>query len=153
MVGLLSRVVNPPVDPPTPADDSRGAGTGGGVRNGAGLGVGADTGRGVDPGEGGGTGGGPYRPGSGIEPPGLVREVPPDYTEQARRAGLEGEVLLEMIVTTEGTVTDVRVIRPLGAGLDERAVAAVRQWQFSPARRRGTPVAVLVEVAVEFRLP
>lgn len=150
--GLLSRVVDPPVALPAPVDDSRGAGTGGGVGSGAGLGVGEGTGRGVGPGDGGGTGGGPYRPGSGIEPPGLLREVAPDYTQQARRAGLEGEVLLEMVVTADGTVTDVRVIRRLGAGLDERAVAAVRQWQFSPALRHGTRVAVLVEVAVEFRL-
>ena len=66
--------------------------------------------------------------------------------------GLEGELLLAMVVTADGTVTDVRVIRRLGAGLDERAVAAAQQWQFSPALRHGTPVAVLVEVAVEFRL-
>jgi TonB family protein len=77
---------------------------------------------------------------------------PPHYTDPARRAGLEGEVLLEMVVTAEGTVTDVRVLQRLGSGLDERAIAAVQQWQFSPARRHGVPVAVLVEVAVEFRL-
>ncbi len=56
------------------------------------------------------------------------------------------------VFSADGTVTDMRVIRRLGAGLDERAVAAVQQWQFSPALRHGTPVAVLVEVAVEFRL-
>ena len=55
-------------------------------------------------------------------------------------------------MTADGTVTDVRVIRRLGAGLDERAVAAAQQWQFSPALRHGTPVAALVEVAVGFRL-
>ena len=116
------------------------------------MGVGQGTGRGVGPGEGGGTGGGPYRPGSGIDPPGLLREVTPDYTEQARRAGLEGEVLLEIVVGPDGGVSDVRVLRRLGAGLDERAVDAVRQWRFSPARRFGAPVAVVVEVAVEFKL-
>ena len=57
-----------------------------------------------------------------------------------------------MVVTADGTVTGVRVIRRLGAGLDERAVAAAQQWQFSPALRHATPVAALVEVAVEFRL-
>ena len=99
-----------------------------------------------------GTGGGPYRPGSGIEPSGLLREVAPDHTDAGRRAGLEGEVLLEMVVTAEGTVTDVRVLQRRGSGLDERAIAAVQQWRFSPARRHGVPVAVLVEVSVEFRL-
>ena len=87
-----------------------------------------------------------------IEPPSLLREVTPDYTEQARRAGLEGEVLLELVVGPDGGVSNVRVLRPLGAGLDEQAVAAVRQWRFAPARRLGTAVAVIVEVAVEFRL-
>lgn len=146
--GLLGRVVSPP----PPVDDSRGSGTGGGVGSGAGVGVGQGRGRGVGAGSGGGTGGGPYRPGSGIDPPGLLREVAPDYTDLARRSGLEGEVLLEMVVTAEGTVTDVRVLQRLGSGLDERAIAAVEQWQFSPARRQGVAVAVLVEVAVEFRL-
>jgi len=78
----------------------------------------------VGAGDGGGTGGGPYRPGSGNEPPGLLREVAPDYTDPARRAGLKGEVLLKMVVTAEGTVTDVRVLQRPGSGLDERASAA-----------------------------
>ena len=145
-VGLLVRVMTPPA----PETASRGSGTGGG--SGAGVGVGPGTGRGVGPGEGGGIGGGAYRPGSGIAPPGLLREVTPDYTEQARRAGLEGEVLLEIVVGPDGGVRDVKVLRRLGAGLDEQAVEAVRQWRFSPARRLGTPVAVIVEVAVEFTL-
>ncbi|MDA1092494.1 MAG: energy transducer TonB [Acidobacteria bacterium] len=144
--GLLHRVVTPP----GPVDDSRGTGDRGGVGDGAGVGQG--TGGGVGAGDGGGTGGGPYRPGSGIAPPGLLREVAPDYTDRARRAGLQGEVLLTMVVTAEGLVTDVQVRRGLGSGLDERAVAAVQQWSFSPALRHGLPVAVWIEVAVEFRL-
>ena len=146
--GLLAQVMAPP----PPVNTSRGSGIGGGVGSGAGVGVGQGTGRGVGPGEGGGTGGGPYRPGSGIEPPGLLSEVTPDYTEQARRIGLEGEVLLEVVVGPDGSVSDVRVLRRLGSGLDGQAVEAVRQWRFSPARRFGTPVAVIVEVAVEFKL-
>lgn len=148
LVGLLVRTKTPPPTEPV----SRGSGTGGGVGSGAGVGVGRGTGRGVGPGEGGGIGGGPYRPGSGIEPPGLIHEVTPDYTEQARRAGLEGEVLLEIVVGSDGAVRDVKVLRRLGSGLDQQAVDAVRQWRFSPARRLGTPVAVIVEVAVEFTL-
>jgi TonB family protein len=49
-------------------------------------------------------------------------------------------------------VGDVRVLKSLGAGLDQRAEQAVRQWRFEPARRKGAPVDVLVEVAVEFML-
>ena len=52
----------------------------------------------------------------------------------------------------DGAVGDVTVLRGLAAGLDQRAVAAVRQWQFAPARRLGEPVDVIVEVAVEFTL-
>jgi TonB family protein len=132
--------------------ESRGPGQGGGAGTGSGTGLGEGTGSGVGPGSGGGTGGGPYRPGSGIEAPRLLREVKADYSEEARRRGIEGEVVLEVIVRRDGTVGDVTVLRRLGAGLDERAVQAVRQWRFAPARRLGAPVDVIVEVAVAFRL-
>jgi protein TonB len=132
--------------------ESAGPGSSGGVGSGKGTGIGEGDGPGVGPGSGGGTGGGPYRPGSGVSPPELIREVKPDYTEDARRRGLEGDVVLEIVVRSDGSVGSVRVVERLGAGLDERAVAAVRQWRFSPARLRGTPVDVEVEVAVEFKL-
>jgi TonB family protein len=132
--------------------ESRGPGQDGGAGEGTGTGLGSGDGPGVGPGSGGGAGGGPYRPGSGIEPPRLLREVRADYTEQARRSGVEGEVVLEIVVRRDGTVGDVTLVRRLGRGLDERAVQAVRQWRFSPATRRGSPVDVLVEVAVEFKL-
>jgi protein TonB len=132
--------------------DSRGRGDGGGVGSGQGTGIGEGQGPGVGPGWGGGTGGGPYRPGSGIDPPVLLREVKPLYTEEARRRGITGEVVLEIVVRADGAVGDVRLLEGLGYGLDQRAIDAVRQWRFSPARRQGRPVDVLVEVAVEFRL-
>ena len=132
--------------------NSQGSGTGGGAGTGHGTGNGEGLGSGIGDGSGGGTGGGPYRPGSGIEPPRLVREVKADYTDEARRRGITGEVLLEIVVRSNGTVGDVRVVRGLGAGLDARATEAVRQWRFEPARRKGVPVDVLVEVAVEFVL-
>jgi periplasmic protein TonB len=132
--------------------ESRGKGTDGGVGSGAGTGIGEGTGSGIGPGSGGGTGGGPFRPGSGITPPSLLREVKPDYTEEARRRGINGDVELEIVVRSDGTVGDVRLKRGLGYGLDQRAIDAVRQWRFSPARRQGSPVDVLVEVAVEFKL-
>jgi TonB family protein len=137
----------------TPAKtDSAGPGTLGGVGSGQGTGIGEGDGPGVGPGSGGGTGGGPYRPGSGVTPPELLREVKPDYTDDARRRGVEGDVVLEIVVRHDGTVGNVRLVERLGAGLDERAVAAVRQWRFKPATLRGTPVDVEVEVAVEFKL-
>lgn len=136
----------------TAETDSRGPGTGGGVGTGTGTGIGEGDGSGIGPGSGGGTGGGPYRPGSGISPPRLLREVKPDYTEEARQHGVEGEVVVEIVVSRDGSVGDIRLVHGLGYGLNERAIASVRQWRFAPAQRRGVPVDVLVEVAVEFRL-
>jgi periplasmic protein TonB len=140
----------PPKTAPQP--DSRGPGTGGGTGTGQGTGVGEGDGAGIGPGSGGGTGGGPYRPGSGIAAPTIVREVKPDYTEEGRRRGLEGDVVVEIIVRSDGTVGSVKLLSGLGAGLDQRAMDAVKQWRFNPATRYGTPVDVIVEVAVEFKL-
>ena len=134
------------------APDSQGTGANGGLGSGQGTGNGEGLGSGIGDGEGGGIGGGPYRPGSGIEAPRLLREVKAEYTEDARRRNITGDVLLEIVVRRDGTVGDVRVLQPLGAGLDERAISAVRRWRFDPARRKVTPVDVLVEVAVEFTL-
>jgi protein TonB len=144
MPGLLNR---------TPAaTPSAGPGTGGGVGTGAGSGMGEGRGSGIGPGTGGGAGGGPFQPGSGIEPPQLLREVKPLYTDEARRAALEGNVVLEIVVRRDGSVSNLRVTRKLGAGLDEKALEAVRQWRFAPARRLGAAVDVVVEVSVEFKL-
>jgi len=57
-----------------------------------------------------------------------------------------------VVVRSDGTIGNVRVLQGLGSGLDQRAVDAVRQWRFNPARRYGTPVDVMVEIAVEFKL-
>ncbi|HZB24929.1 MAG TPA: energy transducer TonB [Vicinamibacterales bacterium] len=140
------------VEAPPAAAPSQGPGNGGGSGTGQGTGMGEGRGTGVGAGEGGGTGGGPYRPGSGVTPPSLLREVKPQYTEEARRRGIEGDVVLEIVVRADGSVGDVNLLQRLGAGLDQRAVEAVRQWRFSPSRRFGKPVDVLVEVAVEFKL-
>ena len=84
--------------------------------------------------------------------PRLLREVRADYTDEARRANIEGEVELEIVVRRDGTVGEVKITRGLRGGLNERAVNAVRQWRFSPGRMKGVPVDVVVEVGVEFRL-
>ena len=137
----------------TKADtDSHGPGRGGGTGSGTGTGIGEGDGSGIGPGSGGGIGGGPYRPGSGIEPPRLLKEVRADYTEDARRRGITGDVVLEIVVRRDGSVGDVRIVQGLGSGLNDRAVQAVRQWRFAPAKRQGAPVDVIVEVAVEFKL-
>jgi TonB family protein len=136
----------------TAQGDSHGSGRGGGIGTGAGTGLGEGDGSGIGPGSGGGIGGGPYRPGSGIEPPRLLREVKADYTEDARQRGVEGDVVLEIVVKRDGSVGDVKVLQGLISGLNERAVQAVRQWRFTPAHRQAQAVDVIVEVAVEFKL-
>lgn len=136
----------------TAENDSHGPGKGGGAGTGTGTGLGEGDGSGVGPGSGGGTGGGPYRPGSGIEAPRLLREIRADYTEDARQRGIAGDVVLEIVVRRDGSVGDIRILQGRPAGLNDRAVQAVRQWRFAPARRLGVPVDVIVEVSVEFKL-
>jgi periplasmic protein TonB len=143
-VGQIEHAVEAPA--------SNGPGSNGGVGTGQGTGNGEGLGSGIGDGEGGGTGGGPYRPGSGIEPPRLLREVKAQYTEDARRRGITGDVLLEVVVRRDGSVGEAHVLQALGYGLEQRAIDAVRQWRFAPAQRKGVPVDVLVEVAVEFTL-
>jgi TonB family protein len=135
-----------------PEVESQGSGSGAGAGTGQGSGLGDGSGAGIGPGSGGGTGGGPYRPGSGITAPAILHEVRPEYTDDARRMGIEGDVVLEIVVRHDGTVGDVKLLHGLAGGLDRRATDAVRQWRFSPARRYGKPVDVIVEVAVEFKL-
>ena len=137
--------------PPAPVP-TQGPGDGGGAGTGQGAGLGEGSGSGIGDGLGGGMGGGPYRPGSGVEPPRLLREVKADYTDEARRRSISGDVVLEIVVRSDGSVGEVKMLQGLGAGLDQRAIQAVRQWRFDPARRKGVPVDVLVEVAVEFML-
>ena len=158
---VIAPIVALPADPRTRAGvlqqtpvetGSRGPGSGGGAGTGTGTGLGQGDGSGIGPGSGGGTGGGPYRPGSGIEPPRLLREVRADYTEDARQRGVAGDVVLEIVVRRDGTVGDVKVLQGLAGGLNDRAVQAVRQWRFGPATRQGAAVDVIVEVAVEFKL-
>jgi TonB family protein len=76
----------------------------------------------------------------------LTKRVDAEYSREAREAGLQGTVMLLLEVTPEGTVRDVRVRRTLGLGLDERAVAAAKQWQYKPFNANGRSVMEVVEV-------
>jgi TonB family protein len=77
----------------------------------------------------------------------------PGYTPAARKAKIEGEVALSIVIDAQGNVTEVKQTSdPLGEGLDERAAATVRTWKFEPARRDGVPVAVKSLVKVTFKL-
>jgi TonB family protein len=96
---------------------------------------------------------GAVRPGNGIKPPTLVRQVEPKYTPSAMDRKVEGEVELEAVIATDGTVSETRVTRSLDPDLDLQAVAAARQWVFNPGTDpSGTPVAVIVTLMMSFRL-
>jgi protein TonB len=140
--------------PPGPPTLSQGSGTGGGAGTGRGSGVGPGDGAGLGPGSGGGTGGGVYRPGSGVTLPRVLREVKPQYTSDAMRAKVQGTVLLQCVVKSDGSVGDVQVVRSLDSafGLDQEAIKAARQWRFAPGMRLGEPVPVLVTIELTFTL-
>lgn len=131
---------------------SSGPGAGGGIGSGYGGGVGSGRGGGVGPGTGGGIGGGVFRAGGGVSAPQLVYRVEPEYTEEARKAKYQGTVVLYCVVDVHGRVRKIRVVRSLGLGLDEKAVAAVRQWKFRPGMKDGRPVPVAASIEVTFRL-
>jgi len=129
-----------------------GPGRNSGAGTGQGGGLGEGDGDGIGEGTGGGFGGGAYRIGSGVEPPQLRRRITPEYTDDALARKIEGIVILEVVILKNGRVGPARIIRSLDAGLDAKAVAAVREWTFLPGRFRGEAVDVLAEIEVEFRL-
>ena len=131
---------------------SNGTGSGGGIGSGAGGGIGSGIGPGVGPGHGGGFGGGLYHVGGGVSAPRAIYDPDPEYSEEARKAKHQGTVILWIVVGPDGRPRDIRVQRALGLGLDEKAVEAVRKWRFAPAMRDGHPVAVEVNIEVNFRL-
>src|SRR5437868_1971792 len=131
---------------------SNGTGSGGGIGSGSGGGVGSGTGPGVGPGRGGGIGGGIYRVGGGVSAPRAIYQPDPEYSEEARKAKYQGTVILWMIVSADGRAREIRVLRSVGMGLDEKAIEAVKTWKFEPARKDGNPVAVQINVEVSFRL-
>jgi periplasmic protein TonB len=120
--------------------------------NGSGTGLGAGNGSGVGPGSGGNTGGGPKRIGGGVSAPVLVYSVDPEFSEEARRAKTAGNVMVSLWVDEKGNPSHVRVIRGVGMGLDEKALAAVKQYRFRPAMENGKPVTVELNVEVTFTI-
>jgi protein TonB len=120
--------------------------------NGSGTGLGSGNGSGLGPGSGGNTGGGPRRIGGGVSAPILIYSVEPEFSEEARKAKVAGNVLVNLWVDTSGNPSHVRVIRGVGMGLDEKALEAVRQYRFKPAMENGHPVLVELNVEVNFQI-
>ncbi|MEZ5290965.1 MAG: TonB family protein [Vicinamibacterales bacterium] len=91
------------------------------------------------------------RPGAGIAPPTKIQDAAPVYPTIARQARVQGLVIVEATIDTTGAVVDARVLRSVPL-LDAAALAAVRQWRYTPTRLNGQPVSVLMTVTVQFQL-
>jgi TonB family protein len=94
------------------------------------------------------------KPGSGVTLPKPVHEEKPQYTKEAMAAGIQGSVLLNVVVQKDGTVGQVDIARSLDKmyGLDESAIKAARGWRFEPGTKDGKAVAVLVTIELTFTL-
>jgi TonB family protein len=97
---------------------------------------------------------GAYRAGDGVTFPRVISEARPQYTPEAMRSKVQGSVLLECVVETDGTIGEVRIIRSVDrdSGLDEAAVRAAKQWRFAPGTRDGQPVPVIITIQMAFTL-
>ncbi len=131
---------------------SQGSGSGSGFGFGLGGGVGSGHGTGQGPGSNSGYGGGVMSVGGGVSAPQVIHSVQPQFTADARRENFQGVVAVQLIVDSQGLPQDVRVVRHLGMGLDEEAIAAVKQYKFRPATYEGHSVAVQMVIDVDFRL-
>ena len=122
--------------------------------NGNGTGIGSGSGGGLGPGEGGGTGGGVFRAGlNGVGSPGCIYCPQPEYSDEARKAKYQGTVLLDVTVTADGRVINPLVLKGPGLGLEEKALAQVKNWKMRPAvGPGGKPVNCRVQIEVTFHL-
>jgi TonB family protein len=87
-----------------------------------------------------------------VKPPVLILKREPEYSLEARKAKYQGTVMLSVEVDTSGVPGNIRVLRSLGLGLDEKAIEAVSQWRFKPGTKDGKPITLRTEVEVDFRL-
>jgi len=139
-----------------------GDGKGGGMGRGTGRGGGMqpDIGRCVGPGSGYNVGGGSPRLGGGSGAPAtdvdtkpiLLNHANPQYTEEARKNKIQGQVVVRVLVGVDGLVKQVKVVRGLPDGLDEQAIQAAYQLRFNPAMKDGRPVAFWQNITIEFNL-
>jgi len=155
------------------ATPSNGPGDGGGMGTTKGSGIGEGLGPGLGPGRDGNTGGGSKSIGNGgfggrrggDADPDWIYPVPqvterarvlakpePQYTEEARRNAITGSVVLRVVFSRTGEVTNIRAIQALPFGLTERAIAAARLIRFRPATRDGRPVNVYMQLEYNFNL-
>lgn len=126
--------------------------TGNSLGTNKGVGIGVDNGSGYDHGTVRGTGDHAYRPGGNISAPQVLFAPEPEFSETARRQKLSGNVLVYLIVDSNGRPTHLRIVRGLGSGLDEKALEAVSHYKFKPAMQNGHAVPVEMNVDVNFQI-
>ncbi len=97
-------------------------------------------------------GGGLRKVGGGVSSPELIYKVDPEFSEEARKAKFMGIVLVNLIVDQNGNPQNVHVLRGVGMGLDQKAIDAVKQYKFKPAKEGGKPVPVEMNVQVDFQI-
>lgn len=90
--------------------------------------------------------------GKGVTPPRVVFQRDPEFSDLAREAKYQGTIIVMLIVDKTGQARNIRIVRPLGLGLDQKAVATISMWRFDPAKKNGEPVNVEIAVEVSFRL-
>lgn len=95
---------------------------------------------------------GPIHVGGDVQKPEKVSAPQPQYTEIARKARIQGVVIVQAIIDKQGNVTNVKVLKGLPMGLSEQAVEAIKKWKFKPATLNGKPVDVYYNLTVNFRL-
>jgi TonB family protein len=85
--------------------------------------------------------------------PQVIRNATPEYTDEALNAGARGAVVLKAQVGTDGIAHDIRVVKHMDYGLDDKAVECLNKWLFRPGTRDGAPIAAAVTVEIVFRAP
>ncbi|HXE07663.1 MAG TPA: energy transducer TonB [Acidobacteriaceae bacterium] len=90
--------------------------------------------------------------GHGVTAPVVTRQSEPEYTPEARKKKFNGTLLIGLVVDKQGRPQDVHIIRGVGMGLDENALKAVGHYRFRPAMENGQPVAVRINVEVNFQI-
>ncbi len=129
---------------------SNGTGSGGGIGSGKGGGVGSGSGGGAGPGDGGGIS---YIPGrSGVTYPSVIHQEDPEFSDEARKAHFQGEVIVAIEVDATGKVIHPRIVKGVGMGLDEKALEAAVKWTFRPGTLNGKPVVTRATISMSFHL-
>src|SRR5438552_19113869 len=93
-----------------------------------------------------------YRVGRGVTVPTIISRVEPQYSKAALAARVQGTVVLEAVIGADGVPKVVRVVRSLGYGFDESAIAALERWRFNPGRKDGVPLHVGLNVEIDLIL-